>query len=208
MTTNSNIEKLDVKLPNSEDSGKLAFILFNVFTEEECSEWIKLTEERCYKPALVNVGVREVSMPDVRNNDRCIIDDVDMAKKLFDRIKSYLPDKWNSYQLVGLNGRLRFLRYDPGQVFKGHMDGIYHRQDGSDETSFITVQLYLNENFQGGETTFLDYFDRSRNVACKPLTGMVLIFEHRIYHEGSMLEKGRKYTVRTDVMYRPQNKKQ
>ncbi|CAF3965804.1 unnamed protein product [Rotaria magnacalcarata] len=46
-----------------------------------------------------------------------------------------------------------------------------------------TVQLYLNENFQGGETTFLDYFDRSRNVACKPLTGMVLIFEHRIYHE-------------------------
>ncbi|CAF4553628.1 unnamed protein product [Rotaria socialis] len=88
------------------------------------------------------------------------------------------------------------------------IDGIYHRQDGSDETSFITVQLYLNENFQGGETTFLDYFDRSRNVACKPLTGMVLIFEHRIYHEGSMLEKGRKYTVRTDVMYRPQNKNQ
>ncbi|CAM4742892.1 unnamed protein product [Rotaria magnacalcarata] len=122
MTTKSNIEKLDVKLPNSEDSGKLAFILLNVFTEEECSEWIKLTEERCYKPALVNVGVREVSMPDVRNNDRCIIDDVDMAKKLFNRIKSYLPDKWNSYQLSGLNERLRFLRYDPGQVFKGHMD--------------------------------------------------------------------------------------
>ncbi|CAF5202492.1 unnamed protein product [Rotaria magnacalcarata] len=121
MTTKSNIEKLDVKLPNSEDSGKLAFILLNVFTEEECSEWIKLTEERCYKPALVNVGVREVSMPDVRNNDRCIIDDVDMAKKLFNRIKSYLPDKWNSYQLSGLNERLRFLRYDPGQVFKGHM---------------------------------------------------------------------------------------
>jgi hypothetical protein len=32
---------------------------------------------------------------------------------------------------------------------------------------------------------------------------MVLVFEHQLLHEGSELIKGRKYTVRTDVMYRP-----
>jgi hypothetical protein len=32
---------------------------------------------------------------------------------------------------------------------------------------------------------------------------MVLVFEHELLHEGSQLKKGRKYTVRTDVMYRP-----
>jgi hypothetical protein len=32
---------------------------------------------------------------------------------------------------------------------------------------------------------------------------MVLVFQHDILHEGSRLKKGRKYTVRTDVMYRP-----
>ena len=120
MAVQRNIEKHDVLLPNDKDSGKLAFILYNVFTGEECLEWIKLTEERGYKPALVNVGTHEVLMTDFRNNDRCIIDDVDMAKMLFDRIKSYLPEIWDNHKLVGLNERLRFLRYDPGQKFEAH----------------------------------------------------------------------------------------
>ncbi len=121
MTTGLNIEKVDVSLPNKEDSGKLAFILLNVFTEEECSKWIKLTEERGYSPALVNVGTHEIVMTDFRNNDRCIIDDIHMANTLFERIKSYLPEKWENHKLVGLNERLRFLRYDPGQKFEKHM---------------------------------------------------------------------------------------
>jgi hypothetical protein len=60
-------------------------------------------------------------MTDFRNNDRCIIDDTDMAKILFERIKTYLPEIWKNYKIVGLNERLRFLRYDPGQKFKSHM---------------------------------------------------------------------------------------
>jgi len=121
MATRLNIEKHNVVLPNVKDSGKLAFILLNVFIPKECSEWIKLTEERGYAPALVNVGTHEVLMTDFRNNDRCIIDDIDMANTLFERIKSYLPEKWENYNLVGLNERLRFLRYDPGQKFEKHM---------------------------------------------------------------------------------------
>ncbi|CAF0911396.1 unnamed protein product [Rotaria sp. Silwood1] len=171
MATGKNIKKIDVQLPNEEDSGKLAFILLNVFTKEE-----------------FNIGLREVLMTDVRNNDRCIIDDVNMANILFE---------------LGLNERLRFLRYDPGQQFKGHMDGVYQRSDGSGEISCITIQLYLNDNYKGGETTFISYCDKKKNFSCKPRTGMVLVFEHRLFHEGSLLKKGRKYTVRTDVMYRP-----
>jgi hypothetical protein len=60
-------------------------------------------------------------MTDFRNNDRCIIDDVDMATMLFERIRSYLPETWEKHQIVGLNERLRFLRYDPGQKFEKHM---------------------------------------------------------------------------------------
>lgn len=115
------IEQHQVVLPNSEDSAKLAFVLYNVFTAEECSECIQLTEKRGYTPALVNVGMREVLMSEVRNNDRCIMDDAAMANVLFERIESYLPQRWKNYQLVGLNERLRFLRYDPGQKFEKHM---------------------------------------------------------------------------------------
>ena len=118
MTSNSKIEKCDLQLPNEVDEGKLAFVLLNVFTPEECQEWIDLTEERGYTPALI--GKTQVFVPDVRNNSRCMIDDANMADKIFQRIKSYLPDVWESYQLVGLNERLRFLRYDPGEKFERH----------------------------------------------------------------------------------------
>ncbi|CAF0891598.1 unnamed protein product [Adineta ricciae] len=199
----TSMEKRDISLPNPRDSGKLAFVLLNVFTPDECAEWIKLTETRGYSPALVNIGTGEVLMTDFRNNDRCIIDDENMAKILFERIQCFLPETWKEYKLVGLNERLRFLRYDPGQKFEAHMDGVYQRPDGSGERSFITVQLYLNEDFQGGETTFIHSLEPKKNVRCIPRTGMVLIFQHDLIHEGSALTKGRKYTLRTDVMYRP-----
>jgi len=120
MMTTLNIEKHDVPLPNKQDSGKLAFILLNVFTPEECQQWIQITEERGYSAALLNLGKEQVLVTDVRNNDRCMIDDVDMAQKIFERIQTYLPKVWKNCQLVGLNERLRFLRYDPGQKFEPH----------------------------------------------------------------------------------------
>jgi hypothetical protein len=120
MTNRLSIEKYDVSLPNKDDAGKLAFILLNVFTPEECQQWIQLTEERGYSPALINMGTQQSLRTDVRNNDRCMIDDVEMAQKIFERIKSYLPNVWKKYQLVGLNERLRFLRYGPGEKFEPH----------------------------------------------------------------------------------------
>lgn len=100
--------------------------------------------------------------------------------------------------MVSLNERLRFLRYDPGERFEPHHDGMYVRPDGI-ERSYITVQLYLNGGFEGGSTTFLGSLEDRLEVV--PMPGRVLVFEHRILHEGSALVKGRKYAVRTDVMY-------
>jgi predicted 2-oxoglutarate/Fe(II)-dependent dioxygenase YbiX len=108
--------------------------------------------------------------------------------------------------LVRLNERLRFLRYDPGQKFVPHLDGQYRHPDGSGERSFITVELYLNEGFKGGETTFIDTNNANHRVSFPIKTGLVLIFEHRISHEGTAVKEGRKYAMRTDAMYRPVKK--
>ena len=48
------IVKREVKLKTS--TSKLIFILDNVFTPEECEEYIKKTEKMGYEQALVNVG--------------------------------------------------------------------------------------------------------------------------------------------------------
>lgn len=74
-------------------------------------------------------------------------------------------------------------------------------RDDKSELSYITIQLYLNEGFEGGATTFLSSDERER-LEVVPKIGRVLVFEHRILHEGSRLLTGQKYTVRTDVMYK------
>lgn len=59
----------------------------------------------------------------------------------------------------------------------------------------LTFIIYLNEEFENGYTEFS--WDK---VA--PKTGMALVFPHRISHRAVGAEKGVKYVLRTDVMYR------
>ena len=106
---------------------------------------------------------------------------------------------------------MRFLKYGAGGYFATHLDGQYRRPDGS-ERSFLTIQIYLNEGMEGGETTFFKenpwtYATHLNDPTSQPLpvhpkTGRVLIFQHDITHEGSLLISGTKYTIRTDVMYK------
>ena len=152
------------------------------------------------------VQISFISILDVRNNERCILDSVEKANMIWERIKDYIPDIWKhprlhtECQVVGLNERLRFLKYGPGEYFAPHQDGKYVRPDGSEE-SFITIQLYLNEGFEGGNTTFMSLCN-GENVGVVPKIGRVLVFQHDITHEGSLLVQGTKYSMRTDIMYK------
>jgi predicted 2-oxoglutarate/Fe(II)-dependent dioxygenase YbiX len=109
-----------------------------------------------------------------------------------------------TWRAVGFNERLRFLRYDPGTYFAPHMDGSYERDDPSHpkygEKSLVTAQIYLNQGFEGGATRMMGR-NLSDGYDVVPRTGSVLVFQHDIFHEGSVLIAGRKYTIRTDVMY-------
>ena len=132
-------------------------------------------------------------------------------------------------KVLNCNERLRFLKYDDGEYFKPHYDGAYTRSNG--ETSHLTVLLYLNDTFTGGETTLLnsEFFGtkddewqpifkdkwekrakqdgkcvtlgKKNHIAVKPRKGSVLLFQHDVFHEGSKLISGTKYLIRTDVMY-------
>lgn len=65
----------------------------------------------------------------------------------------------------------------------------------------FTTQVYLNgDGLEGGETTF---FADEGNEQCKicPSAGLVVLFDHDILHEGSPVRQGRKYVIRSDIMY-------
>ena len=202
---NSSVVK--VSLPRSSDAAKFAIVVKDVFSQQECISMIEETEKIGYEQALVNIGGgRQVLDIDYRKSSRCIVDSVEKAADIWNRVKVHVPPVWNEggvqWRVVGLNERLRFLRYSPGDYFSPHCDGCYVRQNG--ERSFITLQLYLNEEFEGGATTFLDS-SSDQCVGVQPKTGNVLIFQHDIYHSGAKVTSGRKYAVRTDIMYQKVN---
>ena len=57
--------------------------------------------------------------------------------------------------------------------------------------------VYLNDDFEGGHTAFLDF-----GVTTAPRTGTALLFQHYMLHEGCNVVAGTKYVLRSDVMYR------
>lgn len=61
--------------------------------------------------------------------------------------------------------------------------------------------IYLNEGFEGGETNFYSDGNRFR-FGVRPRTGSALLFVHNLFHEGARVVSGRKYVMRSDVMYR------
>lgn len=195
------ITKENLDLSSIGEEGRLAFLLHGVFTPEECERLIKISEDTGYTQALVDVGGgKQMLIKGYRDGLRVLIDDPYFVRRLLQRISPFIPETFGDKKLVEINERLRFLRYDPNDQFKPHCDASYTRPDESART-LITLQMYLNEGFVGGETTFLERRKESKRVPVVPQTGTILVFEHNILHEGSVVKSGKKFTVRTDVLY-------
>ncbi|HSE22366.1 MAG TPA: 2OG-Fe(II) oxygenase [Pyrinomonadaceae bacterium] len=163
-----------------------------ILAREECDEYISWTEALGYSAAPISTAAGFVMRPDIRNNARVIIDDADRARQLWSRVEANVPRILEGRQVIGLNERFRFYRYDPGEQFAPHTDGCFRRDNG--EESLLTFMIYLNEGCEGGETNFGE-------VQIVPKTGMGLIFDHDLLHEGAAVLSGRKYVLRSDVMY-------
>lgn len=172
------------------------WVIKNLFSPEKCREWIELCEAEGFDEAPINVGFGKTQIrKDVRNNSRVIIDDEILAFEIWQTAREHLPKVVNGRVALGLNERFRFYRYEPGQKFAYHMDGYYRRENG--EQSMLTFMIYLNEDFTGGETTFMN----GDNTIVTPETGMILAFNHTLFHEGSEVKTGEKYVLRSDVMF-------
>ena len=167
-----------------------------LLTLDECQLLIAKIESLKPEVATINTGFGTSVQKDVRNNDRVIFDDEELAVTLLDRVRDRAPKEIHGMAFVGLNERFRCYRYKPGMRFAPHKDGAFVRNDT--EQSCYSFLVYLNQGFEGGNTTFAT----SPEISIKPQTGMGLLFQHPIIHEGSVVTSGIKYVARTDLMYR------
>lgn len=179
------------------------FTIAGVFTDTECGELIERAESIGFAPASVLTRSGPKMLSNIRNNERVSITDPALAEMMWLRIASILPEL-DDKNPIRVDDRLRFYRYEPGQVFKRHKDGSVTDDDGN--VSKLSYLIYLNSGFQGGETTFrhtLETDESRESIVHKivPTTGSALLFRHARWHEGTGLTSGRKYVLRTDVFY-------
>lgn len=196
----------ELKVPSAVPNKRFARVVRNVMDQEDCAALLAKVNGKGFTPALVNVGngVQQLK-PELRDGHRIIVDSPELVAWLLEVIRPHLPAQLpNGLRLVGLNERCRFLCYTPGQSFEEHEDGCYRRPGNhpqSGDCSYITVQLYLHDipASHGGATTFFP--GRSFSVLHQPAAGSVLLFSQDLSHEGTMVRKGLKYTLRTEAMY-------
>ncbi|KAH8053502.1 hypothetical protein JL722_9340 [Aureococcus anophagefferens] len=84
----------------------------------------------------------------------------------------------------------KVLRYESGDAFDAHRDAAFSRRG---LTSFVTVQIYLNDggrDFDGGETRFVGKDRRGAPEDYEdvvPRVGRLLYFDHDLLHEGRLI---------------------
>jgi predicted 2-oxoglutarate/Fe(II)-dependent dioxygenase YbiX len=177
----------------AEQVAKNVFTIDDFFSSKECDEFFAQSEKSGYETATVETEKGAKVIGEVRNNQRILHKDEKLAVALWKRICDFVPGKIGNSVAVGLNELFRFYKYEPGQKFKKHIDESFIRNE--EEASYYTLMIYLNDKYEGGETSF-------DAISISAKKGKALVFLHSLAHEGMEVTSGIKYVLRTDIMYR------
>ena len=168
------------------------FEITDFLSPAECAELIARSEQLGYAEAGVATSAGAQLIKGIRNNFRLAYSNAGLAEMLWLRAQPLLPAEPDGAPAVGFHDGFRFYRYDVGERFNKHKDGRI-RQD-AEIASRWTFLLYLNEGFAGGETEF-------ETLTVAPRRGAALCFRHELRHKGCAVTEGRKYVLRTDILY-------
>eukprot|EP01090_Pellita_catalonica_P005043 TRINITY_DN14888_c0_g1_i1.p1 TRINITY_DN14888_c0_g1~~TRINITY_DN14888_c0_g1_i1.p1 ORF type:complete len:197 (+),score=27.21 TRINITY_DN14888_c0_g1_i1:88-678(+) len=193
----------------------------NVLTPAECKKWIDRSEEKGYDDAThPKYQSAKIDMLERRNreNVRLVwLVEQEETEGIYQRLLSHLPstvhnDRWRLCEgNAAINNMFRFYRYNNDTRFRAHYDNSFSKKG---KRSHMSLLLYLNDDFEGGETTFYKWNRETEildDVPVKPRQGSALIFFHSgkqsPLHEGSphTAKNKKKYVIRSDIMFERNN---
>jgi len=123
-----------------------------------------------------------------RHNQETFLDEPMTAQLLLDRLRG----DGSTLAAARMDPTLECYRYLAGEYLAPHRDAATEIEPGVWST--LTLVLYLNDDFEGGETGFPE-----PKIAVRPRPGHAVLFEHSLLHEGSPVLAGTKYVVRTSI---------
>ncbi|GAM18569.1 hypothetical protein SAMD00019534_017440 [Acytostelium subglobosum LB1] len=196
----------DLKVPKS-----IAFLVNDLMSREECAFYIEESLRKGY------VTIEKEFPKEYRNNTRTLGKSKTLSAILWSRLQRHIRmeelegirpygfDQEGVWIPVELDDCFTFGRYEPGGRFKPHLDATY--AESPDRRSIFTMQIYLNDDYEGGKTNFflpanpLEVDKHVLSASVTPKTGMAVLFNHDTLHEGAMVDKGVKYIMRVDMMF-------
>lgn len=168
----------------------------NFLTHEECNKVIELSNGKLF-PSKVYSQNEDLLSNDSRISQQCwLTDDNPLIKDISERVKQFT-------NTIGKQEQLQVVNYPKGGFFSPHYDacegneGYCSRMNGSDGPRLLTVLIYLNDNFEGGETVFPKI-----NKSVKPEKGKAVIFRNvdengviitQALHGGEPIKSGEKW---------------
>lgn len=195
-------------------------LALNVLTPSECKGIIAAGESVGFLP---DTPIRQDGDTSVLAHNFYWIIDNAFHDRLWARISPFIPATVGGRVARGINRRFRVYRYVPGAEYRCHIDGAWPpsgiRPDDTyiyddspadkKQSSLFTFLLYLNDEFEGGETAFFipGHKEGTLNAyKVRPVMGAAALFPHgeakgALLHEGTSVTKGAKYIIRSDIEY-------
>lgn len=180
----------------------------DVFTKEECNRVIAYMKPKMKRSTVAGKTERDVS------NDRT-------SKtgwiKYYDEEMSFFTSKLRNLgrKLTGIRDDdmyedVSIVQYEPGQLYRPHFDACTTMRNCKNNMRIYriaTIIVYLNDDFEGGETNF-----PKAKKKVKPVTGKIVYFEDtdnqgkeipESLHEGVAVKNGEKWIATLWIKFKP-----
>lgn len=157
----------------------------NFLTHDECNYFIELIKNK-NAPSFTNTG----------NFINKKWTDLELSNKFYNR----LMDITNDTNFLRPNNLIMAGYYQKEKSFGIHTDtGLYYNTELNQKSRW-TLLIYLNDNFDGGETVFYDTNTWNKVCEIKPKIGKALLFDIDLWHSGSPIVDGEKYWIGCEII--------
>jgi len=153
-------------------------------TDEQCSEIIALAKPLISESFVIGEGGANVPDKEFRTSHNTFITrDHKVVKDIYGKLSNIIGIDSDHFE------QLQVVRYEKGQQYKAHWDACYEDHKCGEFMKmggqrYATFLLYLNDDFEGGETEF-----PYRNIKVRPEKGKAALFFNLERNNKNKLEK-------------------
>jgi prolyl 4-hydroxylase len=170
---------------------------FQVFTIDGLFMDSDITDMRSYVLDALKQPIKNFTCSDFENGK---VVDKKCSTMMYERIRPFLPAIYDDgWQYIGAADAVMFARICEGKHFGIHTDTGYMHDPKNNVFSKFTVLIYLNDDFEGGTTSFYSP-DFEKLFSITPKTGRVLCFDIDEFHKGDVVTKGTKMWIGTELV--------